>query len=84
MDIAPLATTRVGLRQRGSNMIDNINVQRNELEKINQQLASGRRLEVPSDRPADAAVAINAIALTVSTGLAIALLRQARRNPVAV
>ena len=58
MDFNPIANSRVGLRQRGSAMIQNITRQQSELERVNQQLASGRRLEVPSDDPSDAAVAM--------------------------
>ena len=58
MNVTPTATTRIGLRQQGRQMLENVARQRRALEDINRQLATGEKLARPSDAPADAAVAM--------------------------
>ncbi|MEM8872729.1 MAG: hypothetical protein AAGD32_00590 [Planctomycetota bacterium] len=57
MNISPTSLTRISQRMRGTSAIDAVHRQNAQLLRVNQQIATGKRLLVPSDDAADAGVA---------------------------
>jgi flagellar hook-associated protein 3 FlgL len=68
MSIVPLSVARVSLQMHGSLMLTNLQQNQTDLLKVQQQLSSGQRLNLPSDDPA-AALGIESLKRQIATNI---------------